>query len=61
MIDIRRNMRAGFGAGVSRGALMIAGILAAAPALAQTSAAPAVEAPQEAGSGAEGEEVIVRG
>ena len=59
MTDIR-TARAGLGAGISRGALAIAGLmLAGTPALAQTAAAPAAETPQETGGGAgETEEVV---
>jgi len=56
MIDINRHTRFALGSGISRGALAIAVVLAAAPALAQTSAAPSAEEPA-----AEGEEVIVQG
>ncbi len=62
MIDIRTNARAGLGAGISRGALVIAGLfIGAAPVLAQTSAAPAAEAPQDGAAGPETEEVVVQG
>jgi len=56
MIDINRHTRFALGSGISRGALAIAVVLAAAPAFAQTSAAPSAEEPA-----AEGEEVIVQG
>ncbi|HSX54523.1 MAG TPA: TonB-dependent receptor [Sphingomonas sp.] len=56
MIDINRHTRFALGSGISRGALAIAVVLPAAPALAQTSAAPSTEEPA-----GEGEEVIVQG
>jgi len=56
MIDINRHARFALSSGISRGALAIAVVLAAAPALAQTSAAPPAEEPA-----GEGEEVIVQG
>ncbi|WP_423605728.1 TonB-dependent receptor [Sphingomonas sp. MS122] len=63
MTDIRSTARAGLAAGASRGALVAAGLmLAGTPALAQTAAIPAAEAPQATGGGAgETEEVVVRG
>ena len=62
MTDICSTARAGLSAGISRGALAIAGlVLAGTPALAQTAAAPAADAPQESGGGEATEEVVVQG
>ena len=56
MIDINRQARSALRNGISGGALALAVVLAAAPALAQTSGGPSAEEPA-----ADGEEVVVRG
>lgn len=56
MIDINRHARSALRNGISGGALAIAVMLAAAPALAQTAGGPSAEEPAP-----EGEEVIVQG